>query len=225
LVPSASGELIESVHLHKAEPNVAPSKLLFLPGASGNPRFWSAVSVRLHSPASRTHLGWPGFGETPADPGVSNLQDLAGRVILELDQPTALIAQSMGGVVALLTALTAPETLTHIVLVATSGGLDVERLGASRWQPAFEAANPKVPQWFTSYRQDLSSSLHRIRIPTLLIWGDADPISPVAVGRRLASLLPHTRMHVINGADHDVAVSHAREVASVIDEFIGSGSA
>ena len=77
-----------------------PGKLIFLPGAGGSARFWQPVSELLAHPAQRKLLGWPGFGETPADPRVRGIEDLVARVVDEIDRPCALIAQSMGGVIA-----------------------------------------------------------------------------------------------------------------------------
>src|SRR5690242_6437707 len=80
-------------------------KLLFLPGASGNTDFWRPVADLLRVPGERVFLGWPGFGPTPADPGIASLEDLVGTVLERLDVPCALLAQSMGGVIALQCAL------------------------------------------------------------------------------------------------------------------------
>jgi pimeloyl-ACP methyl ester carboxylesterase len=54
----------------------------------------------------------------------------------------------------------------------------------------------------------------------LLIWGDEDAISPVAVGRHLASRLPHARLEVVPGGDHDVASTHADFVARLIAKHL-----
>lgn len=78
----------------------APERLLFLPGASGNTSFWRPVAERLTHPAQPFHLGWPGFGDTAADPGVYGWLDLLELVLSQMDRPCALIAQSMGGVLA-----------------------------------------------------------------------------------------------------------------------------
>jgi len=119
-----------------------PSKLLFLPGASGNTQFWQPVADLLGYPAARICLGWPGFGPTPPDPEVSGIDDLVSKVVAEIDQPTALIAQSMGGVIALRAALQRPSLITHLVLTVTSAGINVADLGAQDWRPAFLQANP-----------------------------------------------------------------------------------
>ena len=59
------------------------------------------------------------------------------------------------------------------------------------WRPEFAAANPTLPRWFLDDRTDLSLRLAELRMPVLLLlWGDADPISPVRVGQRLAQRLP-----------------------------------
>jgi len=197
-----------------------PDTLIFLPGALGNTQFWAPVSDRLACQARRVHMGWPGFGGVPADPAVRGLGDLAARVVDEIDSPTALVAQSMGGVIAMLAALEKPEQVTHLVLAATSGGMDMSRCGAEDWRPSFIEANPSLPRWFSDSNEDLTPKLPSIRIPVLLLWGDADPISPVLVGRRLVSLLPRSTLHVFAGGDHDVGNTFADEIAPLIDQFL-----
>lgn len=197
-----------------------PHRLLFLPGASGNTHFWRPVAQRLRHGAEPVHLGWPGFGETPNDPGVNGFEDLLALVLARLDRPCALIAQSMGGVLALRAALARPQRVTHLMLSATSGGLPMAALGAENWRESFRAAHPEVPDWFATDTTDLSSRLPELTLPVLLLWGEADPISPVAVGERLAALLPHAQLHVIPDADHDLGLLHADQVAPLIDEHL-----
>lgn len=156
----------------------------------------------------------------PADPNMHGMADLVAMVLKEMDQPCALIAQSMGGVIAVQAALKRPELLTHLVLAVTSGGVDMSALHADDWRPAFLAASPSAPSWFVDYREDLSGRIASIRAPTLLLWGDADPISPVAVGRHMQKLLPHSRLHVLHGGKHDLVIKLAPDVARLIDEHL-----
>lgn len=123
-----------------------PSKLIFLPGAGGDPGFWQPVSDLLFYPASRELLGWPGFGIVASDPNVQGIQDLVNLVIDEIDQPSALIAQSMGGIIAIQAALRQPDLVTHLVLTVTSGGVDMSDLQTEDWRPGFCAANPTFPR-------------------------------------------------------------------------------
>ena len=197
-----------------------PSQTLFLPGASGNTQFWHPVAERLQYPTSKTHIGWPGFGATPARADIHGLDDLARLVSAHLNRPTALVAQSMGGVVAVLAALQQPQHITHLVLAATSGGMDMASLGAQDWRADFVRNNPGLPDWFGAWGKDLSDQLRTLDIPTLLLWGDADPISPVAAGERLASLLPRAKLHVFAGGDHGFANSMATQIAPLIDRHL-----
>jgi len=197
-----------------------PSQLLFLPGASGNTAFWHPVADQLSHPATRVLLGYPGFGATPADPAVNDIDALTQTVIAHLDQPTAIIAQSMGGILAIRAALARPEMVTHLVLSVTSGGVDMHDLGAKDWRDGFADANPTLPDWFLTYHADLSPDISRITQPTLLLWGNADPLSPVAVGERLHTLLPNARLHVVDGGAHDLANAHAAEVVPLVDAHL-----
>jgi len=197
-----------------------PARLIFLPGAAGRTNFWSPVSNLLTNHADQIHVGWPGFGEVPADPQVKDIDDLVNLVTEKIDRPTALIAQSMGGVIAIRVALKIPHRITHLVLSVTSGGIDVAGLGGIDWRPAIRASNPDLPEWFLTYHDDLSAALPTIRIPTLLLWGDADPISPVAVGQKLQSLLPCAKLQVLPGGDHQLACMQARAVAPLIEQHL-----
>lgn len=199
-----------------------PEKFLFLPGASGNTQFWYPVAEALETSIAADHMGWPGFGNTPAKPNVTCLEHLAALAITKIDRPVALVAQSMGGVVAVHIALERPDLVTHLVLAVTSGGLNLPALGAMDWRPAFESDNPNLPRWFLDDRTDLSARLHELQLPVLLLWGGVDPISPITVGQRLAQLIPHAKLEVFPEAGHDLGHTHAKAVAQLIDKHIGS---
>ncbi|HDR9081120.1 TPA: alpha/beta fold hydrolase [Burkholderia vietnamiensis] len=194
-----------------------PSQLLFLPGASGSTAFWQPLASRLVHPAERRIVGYPGFGDTPADPDVTDFDGLVRRVLHTIDRPTAVIAQSMGGVIAMHAALERPALVTHLVLTVTSGGLDMRGLGAQDWRTDFARANPHLPDWFLTLHVDLSDAIGRIAQPTLLLWGDDDPISPVAAGQRLLERLPDARLHLVPGGRHDLAAVHADTLAPLVD--------
>jgi pimeloyl-ACP methyl ester carboxylesterase len=197
-----------------------PSRLIFLPGALGRTDVWQPAARLLSYPAQKLHVTWPGFSGMPSDPTIRKLDDLATRVLADIDQPTALIAQSMGGVVAMLAALRKPELVTHLVLSVTSGGMRMEDFDAQDWRPEVQAQNPGLPDWFISHREDLTPRLSTLDIPTLLLWGDADPISPVKAGQRLAAVLPRAELHVVPGGGHDVACAFAGQVAPLIDRHL-----
>ena len=200
----------------------APETLMFIPGASGNIQFWRPVSAKLRHPGARRFVAWPGFGGAPSEPGVRGIDDLVTRVVGDITGPVALLAQSMGGVIAVRAALEKPDLVRHLALSVTSGGIDVASLGAADWRPRSRESYPGLPRWFVDEREDLTERLREIAIPVLLLWGDADPISPVAVGRRLAKLLPSAELIVFEGGTHDLIMERADQVAPHIDRYLAT---
>ncbi len=200
-----------------------PRKLIFLPGASGHPDFWRPMSNALRHIGEHVLMGWPGLGGIPAQADVTGMHDLVEMVVQEMDEPCALIAQSMGGVIAMKAALTRPEAVTHMVLSVTSGGVLMDDLGAKDWRPAYFATHPDAPPWFGREREDLSGQISALDMPTLLLWGDRDPISPVAVGQQLQALLKSSQLHVVEGGEHNLANKHAAHLAPLVKQHLMLG--
>jgi len=194
--------------------------MLFLPGAGASAAFWRPVADRLDLDRRRRFFAWPGLGNEPHDENVRGLDDLVSMVLSEIDGPADLIAQSMGGLVAVRVALAAPGKVRRLVLTAASGGVPMSDLGAADWRAEYQREFPAAALWITEVHEDLSSRLASISAPCLLLCGDADAISPPSVGRRLCELLPDARLHIVQGGDHDLAQTHAAEVAILIREHL-----
>lgn len=197
-----------------------PSRLLFLPGALGTYDCWTPVAQKLAHRAEKIFMEYPGFAGVPVEPSVSSFEDLLDHAAFRIDCPTAAIAQSMGGVLAIEATLRRRDLITHLVLVATSGGLNTIELGVPDWREEFRRDHPALPDWFTSYQSDLTSRLSGIDIPVLLIWGDRDSISPVVVGEMLLNHLPNAELHIISDGRHDLAHAHPQKVAALIDAHL-----
>lgn len=195
-------------------------RILFLPGAGGSPHFWKPVAEALPTAWPKEHFGWPGLGAQPHDPAIDGLDDLKRLVTVKMTEPVDLVAQSMGGVIAARIALEHPELVRRLVLCVTSGGVDMAGLGASDWRADYRRSFPKAASWITDGSATPPLSVEKITAPTLLIWGDKDPISPVAVGRHLAERLPQARLEIVPGGDHDVASTHADLVARLIAKHL-----
>jgi pimeloyl-ACP methyl ester carboxylesterase len=170
----------------------------------------------------KTYLGWPGLGDQPHDPAVRGLDDLVARAAAALEPRTVVIAQSMGGVVAVRLALAHPDKIARLVLVATSGGLDLTPFGVADWRPDYQRNFPNAAPWIVAARADHGPDFAHIATPTLLIWGDRDPISPVAVGAHLARALPHARLAIVPGGTHALATEQPDRVAALIRDHVES---
>ena len=197
------------------------SRLIFLPGLGADPGFWRPAGELLPADMDKAYLGWPGLGDQPASPSVTGFGDLVAMVHDAIGGgPADLIAQSMGGAVALQAALDRPETVRRIVLTGTSGGIDMTGLGAADWRPDHAREYPGADMSILDSWPDLTALLPSLRRPVLLLWGGADPISPLAVAERLAALLPDARLALIPGGDHGFPHLRPAEAARAIHAFL-----
>ncbi len=198
--------------------------ILFLPGASGCADFWRPVAERLADLGPGHRLAWPGFGGVPRDPSIRSLDDLFRWLLARLPEGEShVVAQSMGGILAARLAVERPERVARLVLVATSGGVDVARLGGADWREEYLAEQPDVPRWFVDDRTDLTARLGAIRAPTLLLWSDTDPVSPLAVADLLAAHIPGARQQVVRGGTHAFGEERPDEVAAAIRAHLSGG--
>jgi pimeloyl-ACP methyl ester carboxylesterase len=63
--------------------------------------------------------------------------------------------------------------------------------------------------------------LRRLVIPTLMIWGDHDPVVSVADARAAADLIPDARLEVLP-AGHVPQLGEPARVAELLEDFIHS---
>ena len=193
------------------------AKILFLPGAGASPDFWKPVGALLPADWPKEYFGWPGLGDQPHDPAIKGIDDLVRMVAARMDDgPVDLVAQSMGGIIAARLAIEQPQNVRRLVLTVTSGGVDMAGLGASDWREGYRKSFPRAQPGSPRADRRRPLPVEKIAAPTLLLWGDADPISPAAVGRHLQSRIPDARLHIVAGGDHDLARTHAAEVAPLI---------
>src|SRR5262245_8386312 len=131
------------------------SRLLLVPGAAGAASFWEPIIERLPAGWQMEALDLPGLGSVPARPDVCGYDDLVDYVARAIHGPTAVVAQSMGAYVGLQLALRYPQLVTHLVLVAATGGIDVAALGAGDWREEYASAYPHAQGWARAQVPDL----------------------------------------------------------------------
>ena len=192
---------------------------IFLPGASGNTEFWQPLMALLPEQDDKTVIAYPSFGGYPNHVDVNNFLDLQHYVLDQISQPSIIVAQSMGGIFAVQAALQKPEQVEALVLIATSGGIDLSSFNVADWRQDYQQTF-NVPDWFVQPQVYLDDLLYKIEYQVLLIWGDADPISPVAVGQYLHGKISLSELHVIRQGQHDLAQVQADQVAVLLEAFI-----
>jgi pimeloyl-ACP methyl ester carboxylesterase len=65
--------------------------------------------------------------------------------------------------------------------------------------------------------------LRRLTVPTLLIWGDRDPVGAVKVAQATARLVPTAQLEVLP-AGHVPFLGHRDRVSELLSRFVRSGS-
>ena len=66
----------------------------------------------------------------------------------------------------------------------------------------------------------MREALESLRVPTLVIHGDADPLVDVSGGRRTAELVPGARYEEIAGMGHELPPAVWARVVALIADFI-----
>lgn len=196
------------------------NNLIFLPGASGSTTFWHPLIEKLPPHYQTKIIGYPSFGNMPESIEVKNFKDLTSYVLDQINEESVIVAQSMGGIFAVAAALQKPQLVKGLVLIATSGGINLERFNVQDWREAYRQTFLKYPDWFITTNANYEEFLSDINVETLLIWGDQDSVSPVEVGTYLNQLFKNSRLHVVKGGDHQLAEKYADEVAVQIKDYL-----
>jgi pimeloyl-ACP methyl ester carboxylesterase len=68
---------------------------------------------------------------------------------------------------------------------------------------------------------NIESRLAEIKLPTLILHGSRDAITPLASSEHLAKKIPTNKLVVFEGAGHVPTITRPREVADAINDFFG----
>jgi len=168
---------------------------------------------------------------------------------LELDRPFAM-GHSMGGGVALDWGLNHPEELSGLILVATGARLRVKQgifktlkenyegylkgleamafgkdvpediLEESRENSGIASAETTYNDFTACDNFDIMEEIERIDLPTLILGGDSDPMTPLKYSEYLERKMPRAQLVTIPGGSHMLAVEHSKEAASAVADWL-----
>ena len=85
----------------------------------------------------------------------------------------------------------------------------LNRIASARfgWQPRF--FNPRLERW-----------LHRVNVPTHIVWGDSDRIIPKDYGEAFHRMIPGSTLTIIPNAGHLPHMERTAEVAKAMQSFL-----
>lgn len=230
---------IQSEHMG-AGPDV-----VLLHGLSGSCRWWRFTTPALtrryavHIPEL---VGFGGSRGPGRQPDVTELADVMGEWLrlMELED-LALVGHSMGGQIALHIA-TEHHMPERLVLVSASGlprdwtlrdagrfvarALPPRSWGAPTFVPTIAVdalrAGPRALLLATRHllSDDVTELLPRVRCPTLLVWGELDPLVPLEHGRAMFEAIEGARFVVLRDAAHNSMADRPAEFNRVLLEFL-----
>jgi len=64
-----------------------------------------------------------------------------------------------------------------------------------------------------------AAALGQIGAPTLLLWGEEDPLVPVRYGRAAAAAIPGSRLVVLPGVGHIPSIEAPRDFVRILTDF------
>lgn len=223
--------------------NGAPVVLLH--GLSGSRRWWRytvPVLERRYAVHVLDLVGFGGSRRARRQPSIAEMALLvrAWMDALAIERPH-LVGHSMGGQIALHVAA-GEHSPRSLVLVDTAGlprgytlrqaarmvadALPPRAWGAPHFIPtiALDAlrAGPRalLRAGLHLLADDVTPLLARVRIPTLVVWGEYDPLIPIEHGRRIADGIAGARFVVIAGAAHNVMCDRPAEFNRVLLDFL-----
>ena len=162
-----------------------------------------------------------------------------------------LVGHSMGGAIVQTLALTHPEVINKIVLVGTGAKLRVFPMILDGIKNNFKETVRKITQFAYSRkvssdlieraisdlmqcrpevlygdflacdRFDIMNEVEKIDLPTLVLCGDEDELTPVKYSQFLHRQIKHSKIEILSNAGHMVMMESPQAFNEKIGEFIG----
>jgi len=224
--------------------------LVLLHGAGGDryhwpPRLRRLAETQVYALDLPGHGHSDGAGRRTIAAYVQTLKAFVEALALP---PFILMGHSMGGAIALEFALRHPDALTGLVLVGTGSRLRVNGTILEGLRNAFEATTAQLIDWMYTptfpYRQralaqlrannpqtlyddfaacdlfDVRQQVTSLSLPTLIICGVADKMTPRKWSEALHQAIVGSRLQIVEGAGHMVMIEQPEAVTALVRAFV-----
>lgn len=205
----------------------AGTPVALIHGLSGSSRWWSKNVDALAERHLVAAIDLTGFGKSrrflglpEVLPAFSEVTSLLARWLETFGEPVHLVGHSMGGQIAIRLAAERPDLIRSLMLVNAAGmpfRLDLRPHLKTLPKPPYggpQIAWVLLPDFLRAgptsvavastrvVLGDMRARMRAIRLPTLLVWGENDPLVPLHYGQEMQRLIEGSRLEVIPRAAH-----------------------
>ncbi len=216
--------------------------VILVHGLAGSCRWWARNITHLAQSFHVYAIDLIGFGQSQGHHPF-NLDEAAGHLANWMDSlgitRASIIGHSMGGFIVANLAADSPERVERLTLVGAAA-IPLNRrypwqsLGPVRglFDLTFASLSMLVTDacragpatiWKAARdlgTADITDKLSGIQAPTLVIWGEHDPIIPLRAGKRITGILPDAELVVIRDAGHNVMWDRPEAFNRVVMDFL-----
>lgn len=218
--------------------------ILILHGWGHNKKLWKNFADKFHGHTVWT-LDLPGFGDQELISRTWRVEDYANWVITQIKNKKikniVLVGHSFGGKIAAMVAILEPQLVAKLVLVAAPLIRRPSLITLIKIQ-IYKTAKPYLPQklkkllfrleytdaqeqnleeiFKNSVNFDMTHLLSKLKLPTLIIWGDKDKTTPLSIGKQMHQLIKNSQLQVINGGKHNLHFSNVHILFGLVNKFL-----
>jgi len=69
-------------------------------------------------------------------------------------------------------------------------------------------------------KQDLSDILPQVQVPTVIVWGEKDNITPIKDANLINKKIKNSNLEILPGAKHDLNLKNPEELSEAITKFL-----
>jgi len=217
--------------------------ILFLHGVGSDKSVWAPQLAHFGKSRRALALDYPGYGDSDPRPGATR-DDFASTILAAMDALGIARAHvcglSLGGVVAIALHAAAPSRCVSLILAdsfavhpdgqgifdrsnAAAGTIGMRALAEARAGFLLgKAASPAMHAEVigTVWLADQRDRARAIDVPTLVLVGDEDSITPPSLSTELAALVCGAQLQSIAGAGHLANLEQPLAFNAAIDRFL-----
>lgn len=205
----------------------AGSPVALIHGLSGSTRWWDRNIDALAERHLVAAVDLVGFGKNrrflgPPEvlPSFAEVTALLARWLETFGEPVHVIGHSMGGQLAIRLTAERPDLVRSLILVNAAGiPFKLHPLAHLKPLPRPPFGGPRIakvliPDFLRAgptsvavasarvLLGDMRDAMHAIEVPTLLIWGENDPLVPLRYGEAMSREIANARLIVLPRAAH-----------------------